>query len=357
MTLIEDIENFLLYCEVTKQYSPNTVRNYKQTLGTISNYFTKEGIFESEQVTGVIINKLRKHLNELTTIRKKQMSLKAQAYFIIVLRSLLRFLLKNHRSNIISPEAIELPKTRMRKIDYLTEPEINRLVVIAIDEKSKRISRTQKKRDKAIILTIFGSGLRLSELLGLKKSVLAGNMDGQLTIQGKGGKVRVAFLAPAAMQAINEYLLERGEDDNPYIFVRSTLRKERRGDKKASETQWSEPQGAGFSPDQSGKIKSVKNILADIKKTINLKPLTQKAVQNLIHKYALYAGIDKVITPHTLRHSFATKVLMEGGDLRAVQTLLGHSNISTTQIYTHVTDTQIKDLHKKVFGGVQGGII
>ena len=356
MSLHEDIENFLLYCEVTKQYSPNTVRNYKQTLGTVEKLFLEMGVVTSEEISGPVINKLRKHLNEIETIRKKKMSLKAQAYFVIVLRSLLRYLIKNHRLNIISVEAIELPKTRMRKIDYLTEPEVNRLVQVAIDEKSKRISRTQKKRDKAIILTIFGSGLRLSELLGLKKSVLDGNMDGQMTIQGKGGKVRVTFLAPAAIQAINEYLIERGVDDNPFIFVRSTLRR----NKKKMETEdliSTEIPGSKINSGQKVKVKNVKSILADLKKPLNLKALTQKAVQNLVHKYALYAGIDKVITPHTLRHSFATKVLMEGGDLRAVQTLLGHSNISTTQIYTHVTDTQIKDLHKKVFGGVKGGLI
>ena len=347
-TLIDDVENFLLYCEVTKQYTYNTVRNYRQTLGTVVKFLTEAGITTTEEINLNIINKFRKGLNEMETIRKKKMSLKAQAYFVIVLRSFLRYLIRDNR-NVLIPEKIELPKSRMRNVEFLSEIEVQKLISVAIEEKSKRISRTQKKRDKAIILTLVGSGLRLSELLALKKSVLTGNMDGQLTILGKGGKVRTTYLAPAAMQAINEYLIERGEDENIYIFVRSTMR---RGKKK--------PEGEGnFMNQEQNNLEpkkklTVKDTLASVKK-LNLKALTQKAVQNLIHKYALYAGIDKVITPHTLRHSFATKVLMEGGDLRAVQTLLGHSNISTTQIYTHITDTQSKDLHKKVFGQNSGG--
>jgi site-specific recombinase XerD len=331
--LIDDIEEFLLYCEVTKQYSPNTVRNYRQTLLTIFDFFSGLGVKSTEELTKVHVNDLRRHLSLRESIRKATMSLKAQAYFVIVLRSMLKYLLKAGRS-VITTDAIELPKTRERQIEYLTENEINRLISVAINIKSKRISKVQKSRDRAIILTLFGSGLRLSELLGLKKHVLSGNIDGQLVIKGKGGKVRAAFLAPSAMQAINEYLLDRGEDENPFIFVTSNLRK-----------------SAKKQTDELSENEIVKQKITDkIKKPKTLKALNPKSVQNLVKKYSLMAGIFKHITPHTLRHSFATKILTEGGDLRAVQTLLGHANISTTQIYTHVTDSQIKDLHKKVFG-------
>lgn len=336
-TFYSDTEDFLLYCQVTKQYSPNTIRNYRQTLKTIADRFAAKGILYTEDIGVKDVNLLRRDLSETETIRKHEMSPKAQAYFVIVLRSFLKYLLKEGRK-VLSPEIIELPKSRMRKIDYLSEGEIRRLVNIAVEQKSKRISKVQKKRDKAIILTFFGSGLRLSELLDLKKNQLASNLDGQLTIQGKGGKVRTGFIAPEALQAIEEYLIERGEDDNPYVFVTSNLRKVEGDDKSLV------PEKGDKEPDTLTKFKKY------TKKAKNPRPLNPKSVQNLIRKYAMLAGIDKHITPHTLRHSFATKILRDGGDLRAVQTLLGHSNIATTQIYTHVTDNQIKELHKKVFG-------
>ena len=342
--LIDDIEEFLLYCEVTKQYSPNTVRNYKQTLTTIYNYFIENEISQTEQITRVGVNMLRRHLSTRESLRKGQMSLKAQTYFIIVLRSMLKYLLKIGR-DVISTDKIELPKTRMRQIEFLTEPEINKLISIAINIKSKRISKVQKYRDRAIILTLFGSGLRLSELLGLKKHLLDGNLDGQLIINGKGGKIRTSFLAPSAIEAINEYLILRGTDENQYIFVTSSLRK--KTDKKDKIGEFGENNEEDSDKTQA---KVMEKITDKIKKPKTLKALNPKSVQNLVRKYALMAGIFKHITPHTLRHSFATKVLSEGGDLRAVQTMLGHTNISTTQIYTHVTDNQIKDLHKKVFG-------
>jgi site-specific recombinase XerD len=332
--IYQDIEEFLLYCEVTKQYASNTVRNYRQTLLTIADFFGTINLRSLEDLDKKGVQQLRKYLATKENLRGGLMSPKAQAYFIIVLRSLLKYLTKQGRK-VITTDTIELPKARMRQIEFLTENEINRLISVAINLKSKRISRVQKKRDRAIILTFFGSGLRLSELLGLKKSTLEGNLDGQLIIKGKGGKIRTTFLAPAAMEAINEYLLERGEDENPFIFVTSNLRKKKEGGNEVEV--------------DTENLKVTKKI-TDIVKTKHLKALNPKSVQNLVRKYAILAGIDKHITPHTLRHSFATKVLIEGGDLRAVQTLLGHTNISTTQIYTHITDTQIKDLHNKVFG-------
>jgi site-specific recombinase XerD len=331
----EDIEDFLTYCGVVKQYSPNTIRNYRQTLNTAANFFLELGVRRSEDINEKHILALRKHLNERESSRHKAMAPKAQSYFVIVLRSILKYLIKENRQ-VYTPEKIELPKVRMRKIDFLTEIEIMKLIDVAINIKSKRISRVQKLRDRAIILTLFGSGLRLSELLKLKKYDIKDNLDGQLNILGKGGKVRTTYLAPAAIEAIDKYLIERGVDDNPYIFVTSTLRK--------IDPEMKKPEKGELEPTTLTKFVTVG------RKTKYDSALNPKSVQNLIRKYAMYAGIDKHITPHTLRHSFATKILREGGDIRAVQTLLGHSNIATTQIYTHVTDIQIQDLHTKVFG-------
>jgi integrase/recombinase XerD len=158
---------------------------------------------------------------------------------------------------------------------------------------------------------MFGSGLRLSEVLNLKKAEID-HQEGQLMVLGKGGKVRTTFLAPAAQESIERYLELRGQDSCPYLFI-SFSRNRPKEEKK-----W--------------------------------KPLTSRMAQMMLQNYATGLGIYKHITPHTLRHSFATKILFEGGDLRSVQTLLGHSSISTTQIYTHITDWQIKELHQKVFG-------
>jgi len=213
---------------------------------------------------------------------------------------------------VLSPDKLELPKTRMRRIEFLSENEIEKLIKAISDDNT--IPEVQKKRNKAIIQTIFGSGLRLSELLSLKKVDLPekSSQESRIIIQGKGGKVRTTFLSPLSQEAIEEYLEARSQDENPYLFVSHSKNRPKNPKK------W--------------------------------KPITPRMVQMLIQNYARRLGIYKSITPHTLRHSFATKILQEGGDLRSVQVLLGHTNLSTTQIYTHINDWQIRELHSKVFG-------
>ena len=422
------MEDFLLYCELTKQYSFNTTRNYRATMERFEKFLATLNIVRTNEIDLDTINKYRLHLNKQESIRGDKISLKTQAYQIVVLRSFLKFLIKNG-ALVLSPDRLELPKTRMRKIEFLSESEVQKLVNVIVQD-SHKVADVQKKRNQAIVLTLFGSGLRLSELLGLRKAQIpkleefnpeqemkeadevtigetqdqvgdqspqntdskidlsAVNLNSRLTdgstngfktsidsendnkndskaslkqnlassgvnqssqikdhlssldqldqqnvdeygvpqenlprqerisenqllIQGKGGKVRSAFLAPAAIEAINQYLHLRGNDENPWLFI-------------------------SFS----------KNRPKDLKKQ---KPLTSRMVQMMLQSYANRLGIYKHITPHTLRHSFATKILTEGGDLRSVQTLLGHSNIATTQIYTHVSDWQIRDLHQKIF--------
>jgi site-specific recombinase XerD len=307
-----DIEDFLLYCQLTKQYSDNTVRNYKNTLdrfGTFLEKFTK--VTNSNEIDINIVNQYRKYLSEISTIRKDKMNPRAQAYQIIVLRSLLKFLTKSG-VRVLSADRLELPKQRMRKIEFLSDSEIERLVQAIGNDIT--VPSVQKKRNMALIQCIFGSGFRVSEVLSIHKAQI--DIDNsQVMITGKGGKVRSTFLSQEAMTAIMEYLEVRGLDENPWLFI--SFSKNRKKDKS------------------------------------QIKPLTPRMVQMMMQNYAKRIGIYKQITPHTLRHSFATKLLMEGGDLRSVQTLLGHSNLATTQIYTHITDWQIKDLHSKVFGKKQ----
>ena len=307
-----DVEDYLLYCRLTKQYSDNTVRNYKNTLERFGEFLEKEKLVRTNQIDMDVVNKYRKHLSEKESSRHAPMSLKAQAYQIVVLRSFLKFMIKNG-ALVLNPDRLELPKTRSRRIEFLSDEEIKKLVGAILNDTS--IPEVQKRRNQAIILTMFGSGLRLSELLSLKKGDVQGE-DGRLQIEGKGGKIRTTYLAPAAQEAIAEYLelRERADEeftkDNPYLFIAHSKNK---------------------------------------KRAANAKPLTPRMVQMLIKKYANRLGIYKRITPHTFRHSFATKLLMKGGDLRTVQTLLGHSNIATTQIYTHISDQRIKDVHREVF--------
>ena len=303
-----DMEDFLLYCEITKQYAANTVRNYKNTLERFGQFLTTQTkVINSNEIDIQVVNKYRLYLSQTNTIRKDKMNPRAQSYQIIVLRSFLKFMIKSG-VRVLSPERLELPKQRMRKIDFLTETEITKLVHAICNDVT--IPEIQKKRNKALVLCIFGSGFRISEVLSLRADQIDPN-ENQIMIQGKGGKIRPTFLSADALEAVLDYLECRKLEENPWLFI-------------------------SFSKNRS-KIKST------------MKALTPRLVQLLIQKYAKQLGIYKKITPHTLRHSFATKLLMEGGDLRSVQTLLGHSNLATTQIYTHVSDWQIKDLHSKVF--------
>jgi len=310
MSVAHDVQDFLLYCELTKQYSKHTVRNYRNTLERFVEFLQEYTKVERTQDIDLnIVNAYRLFLNNRQSSRGDQLSLKAQAYQIIVLRSFLKFVGKSGIL-VLQPDKLELPKTRSRRIEFLSENEIHKLLQ-AINDDTK-VPDVQKRRNMAIIHTIFGSGLRLSELLSLRKQDIPEDGQNQFIIQGKGGKVRSAFLSPDAHAMVWSYLQTRGKDDNPYVFISHS-----RNRPKAKK---------------------------------HYKPLTSRMVQMIIDRYAKRAGIFKHITPHTLRHSFATKVLSEGGDLRSVQTLLGHSNLATTQIYTHITDWQIRELHSKVFG-------
>lgn len=315
MSFPTDMEDFLLYCELTKQYSENTLRNYRNTLERFGKFLEQKNITKTKEIDLMVINQYRQFLAKQITNRGEKMSQKAQSYQIVVLRSFLKFLTKSGEL-VLSPDKLELPRNRMRKIEFLNEKEIKLLINAILTD--TKISEAQRKRNQAIIVTIFGSGLRLSELLSLQKHDIPTTLeDNQITIKGKGGKFRSVFLSPVSFRVINEYLDERGDDECEYLFISHSR------NRPINQTKWTH--------------------------------VTPRMVQMMLQTYSKRAGIYKHVTPHTLRHSFATKALTEGGDLRAVQTLLGHSNISTTQIYTHVTDWQIRELHKKVFGGPGAG--
>jgi site-specific recombinase XerD len=232
-----------------------------------------------------------------------------QNYHLIAIRAFLKYLRKRDVSSL-NPERIELAKVGARDLDLITAAELERLM------KGPQGESLQALRDKAILELLFSTGLRVSELCNL-------NQDLDLTrdefsVRGKGEKVRVVFLSDEAKQAVSAYLKKRG-DFGEALFV-------------------------SYSPAFAKK----KNVKSGGSK--DLSRLTPRSVERLVKAYATKAGITRKVTPHVIRHSFATDLLSNGADLRSVQALLGHANISTTQVYTHVTDSHLRDVHKAFHG-------
>jgi site-specific recombinase XerD len=217
----------------------------------------------------------------------------------------------------MAPEKIELAKNPGREIHALENDELSRIMK-AVEQEGEEILRL---RDAAILHTLFASGMRISELVQLTEKMV--NIDrGEFTVRGKGDKLRLVFLSPDATKALKAYLDKR-TDNHPALFIAHT---------KVG-------QSVTAQMDAQGKVKAVSQHEAA--------GLSARSVQRLIHKYAMLAGITKQVTPHTFRHSFATDLLRNGADIRSVQTMLGHASITTTQIYTHVTNEQLREVHKK----------
>ena len=304
--LLNDINDFLMYCELTKQFSQATIKNYSHTLRRLNSFLNQNEIFNTEAIDPKIIDKYRLFLDSEVNLRGGKLSNKTLAYQLIVLRSFLSYLLSQDR-NVLPPEKFILPKTRPREIEYLTQTEVQRILDIietSLESKNSHKNELIKARNKAIIQTIAHSGLRISEILNLQKNIVE-NETGKLTIKGKGGKIRTAFISNISLETIQKYLLLRGLDDNPFLFVSVNLD--------------------------------------------DFRPISARSCQLMVAKYAKLAHINKTITPHIFRHSFATTALKKGADLRVLQSLLGHSNISTTQLYTHVTDNELEEIHHKIF--------
>ncbi|GAB4148097.1 MAG: tyrosine-type recombinase/integrase [Patescibacteria group bacterium] len=306
----KDINDFLIYCEITKQYSQATIRSYNQSLRWLADFCKQNKIERSEEINPELIQKYRWFLEGKKNIRGGNLSPKTLSYQIIVVRSFLKYLLSLDR-NVCPPEKLELPKTRARQIEYLSSSEIDRIInLIPTIQESNDQKRNLliQSRNTALLTTIFHTGLRVSEVLNLKKYDIL-NEDKTILIKGKGGKVRAVYLSDATLSKINLYLKLRQEDSNPYLFISSRSEK-------------------------------------------STQPLTSRLVQQMVTKYASLAGIPKKITPHVFRHSFATFVLQKGVDLRSVQAMLGHSNIATTQLYTHVSNNELKKAHQRVFNNL-----
>lgn len=290
--------DFLEYLEIEQNRSQKTIENYDHYLTRLVDF---AGDIDVSKIDPELIRKWRLWLNRLGTNTSDELQKTTQNYHLIALRSFLKFCAKRN-INTLPADKIELARTKRVQVTFLNEEEMERLL------SEPDISKENGLRDRAILELLYSSGLRVSELVGLNKDHI--NLKRrEFMVRGKGQKDRPIFISEEAAEWIQKYLDMRTDNTTP-LFVRVG------GNKKS---------------DQTG----------------NHKRLTARSVQRMVARYALLAGITKHVSPHTLRHSFATDLLMNGADLRSVQAMLGHSNISTTQIYTHVTDPHLKQIHEK----------
>lgn len=290
--------DFLEYMEIEQGRSQKTIQNYDHYLTRLIDF---AGDITIDEINSELIRKWRLWLNRLGTNTSDELNKNTQNYHLIALRSFLKFCAKRDIPTIPA-DKIELAKSPRKQVTFLNPEEIIRLFQVP---KTETISGI---RDRAILELLFSSGLRVSELVGLNRADI--NLKRrEFMVRGKGQKDRPIFISEEAAEWLSRYLERRDDNSNP-MFIRYS------GNKKVS---------------LNG----------------NYYRLTARSIQRLVSRYGLMAGITKHVSPHTLRHSFATDLLMNGADLRSVQAMLGHSNISTTQIYTHVTDPHLKSIHQR----------
>lgn len=289
---------YLEYLEIERGRSLKTIENYERYL---TRFLTASGAKEPSDITDELMRSFRLWLNRqeagMREGRQETLKKKTQNYYLIAIRSFLKYLRKRGIESY-APERIELAKVAERTIDLLSVQDLHRLLSAPGEENVKAL------RDKAILELFFSTGLRLSELCSLQRDIDL--TRDEMSVRGKGEKVRVVFISDEAKKAISAYLKKRTDMDDA-LFAS--------GGKRARE-------------DGSQR-------------------LTPRSIERMVKHYAVKAGIMDKVTPHILRHSFATDLLYNGADIRSVQMMLGHSNISTTQIYTHITDSELRNVHKK----------
>lgn len=308
-TLEDAIQEFLEYLTIERQVSPFTVRNYQFYLSKFSAWSSKNypGVGLAD-ISAKILKTYRLYLARVQDANGRYLAPVTQGYYVIALRSMLRYLLRQDY-NVVSPERLELPRGKEHSLKFLDYDSVERMIAAANTEDIRGL------RDRAIMETLFSTGLRVSELCSLNKATI--NLESrEFSVTGKGRKVRVVFLSPRAASWIERYLRARDDHYAP-VFIRHAREKLAIDDPKAGE-----------------KLR-----------------LTTRSVQRIIQKYGRLAHIPIPITPHVMRHSFATDLLSHGAGLREVQEMLGHKNIATTQIYTHVTNPQLKNVHEKYHSG------
>ncbi len=305
-SLPELIDQFLEYLEIEKNCSKLTIRDYRHYLEVFEKWFAST--LPGKSVKDLDLPTIRKYRVFLANrADEKGLTLKrvTQNYYVIALRSFLRFLIKNDYETL-EPSKIDLPKTESRSLKFLEREQVDRLVTSVDTSKEEGI------RDRAILELLFSTGLRVSELVKLNKENI--NLDRrEFGVIGKGGRARVVFVSERAAEWIKRYLEKREDSFNP-LFIRYS--------------------GTKISENGGERMR-----------------LTSRSIERIVKKYVRLARLPVDATVHTLRHSFATDLLTNGADLRSVQEMLGHKNIATTQIYTHVTNKQLKEIHEAFHSG------
>jgi len=296
------IKDFLEYLEIERNCSKLTQRNYQHYLHRFLEWTEKNlKKFKIENLTLDQVTKYRLYLSRLQSGNRGNLSKATQAYHVIALRSFLKYLAKKDISTLTA-EKIELPKTESRSLKFLNAEQMERLL------NGPGISRETDLRDKVILEVLFSTGLRVSELVKLNRNEIDLKRQ-EFGVIGKGGRPRVVFLSDRAVEWIKRYIEQRIDDWKP-LLIRY--------------------RGKIDQADEGEKMR-----------------LTPRSVQRIVEKYVRKAKLPIRITPHGIRHSFSTDLLIAGADIRAVQEMLGHKNIATTQIYTHVTNKQLKKIHNQ----------
>lgn len=298
MDIVRLKSDFLEYLEIEKNRSPKTVQNYDHYLSRVLKFLEAKS---AGDITEEGVRKFRLHLNRLMDAHHKPLKKITQNYHIIALRSFLKYLSKRD-IKAMAPEKLELARQEDREVTFLEPGELEKFL------KAPEGEGVAGLRDRAILETLFSTGLRVSELVSLDRDTID-LTRGEFSVRGKGSKVRVVFLSDAAIAILKSYL-EKRVDADPALFVRV-------------------PKDEKFE-----KYEQLR--------------LTPRSVQRIVKKYAILAGIiGKKVSPHSLRHSYATDLLRNGADIRSVQAMLGHASVTTTQIYTHVTDKQLREVHER----------
>lgn len=297
------IEDFLEHLEIEKGRSTRTVENYRLYLNRfyeITSEITKKEL-KPKDIDLELLRKYRLRLNR-TKFDGQNLSVITQSYHLIALRGFLAYL-SRRGIETLNPTLVDVPKVTRKQVTFLHYDEVQKMLnQIPLDDENGL-------RDRAIIELLYSGGLRVSELTNLNRDSI--NLSRrEFMVRGKGGKDRPIFISQAAADRVKDYLDAR-TDSLPALFLNNSRRTN------------------------------------DLDTSGNFRRITPRSIERIVEKYARAASITKHVTPHTLRHSFATDLLMNGADLRSVQALLGHSNISTTQIYTHVTDPHLREVHEK----------